>query len=798
MEFSVSSLCISFIVVFFLILALAVSRYGKKKIYSNEITSTESEAQEPCKGKKKISEEPNLQRETGLSTSKEAKEKQEKDEGNSHTARKLNRYDSTETTSYGIELNRVTPICDILTCKDATCDGLRSKKENESSTNISLERQRIEEIFCVSEIENDNLFVGCNKPPATSTNEIKSDSAIDPLATETAKECIPSLNAYSLTKVSLDLTAGSFYDSTQKPIRQPLVKEFSALISTEEDQQTVDAIVDFAVCSNALVVNEDCLIKCDQVLDPLEGVSKGVQHDIETCSKSLITCDENKEAIAYSTLTFKSQQKSSDSLLQNESEEKLIPNHIIEEIIEVKSIDTETCAATQQQSVETTHHLGKECHTQAHGNSVDPFAPKDHLFQESSLMEPLVTSSSNIRTTLGGESFDKAEKESQSFELSNSLYPKLLEKQMSDEGDIQESNMASPQRLNEYKPTNAAIDFNVEPVSHTTDPNLFTKSNKREHLVFSTSASNLDNSNNDFQWAQSEDSPVFNDTETSPLTTSTDQAELDCETLRKQTTDAERDTSDNGDDSEKAFLRTKRHAIKRLDYLLRLQRENRIGQSQFKTQTTMFDMAGTSISDEEVSDDGSVNDLDLNDYHMNMSNDECLKKAESLKLDGNELFKDREYVKAAKTYTEALKYSTTREMSAILLCNRAACYLLLKEYKQVVKDCNDGVFMDTTYVKLYLRRFRAYEAMEKWHEALADLNKTLELDPSLRGTYEVLLQKIQRESEMLFEKEKEEMLNKLKGFGNWALGKFGLSIDNFKVEQNQETGSYNISFQNNP
>lgn len=48
-----------------------------------------------------------------------------------------------------------------------------------------------------------------------------------------------------------------------------------------------------------------------------------------------------------------------------------------------------------------------------------------------------------------------------------------------------------------------------------------------------------------------------------------------------------------------------------------------------------------------------------------------------------------------------------------------------------------------------------------------------------------------------FEREKKEMIDKLKTFGNWALGKVGLSIDNFKLEQNPETGAYNISFQNN-
>ena len=36
---------------------------------------------------------------------------------------------------------------------------------------------------------------------------------------------------------------------------------------------------------------------------------------------------------------------------------------------------------------------------------------------------------------------------------------------------------------------------------------------------------------------------------------------------------------------------------------------------------------------------------------------------------------------------------------------------------------------------------------------------------------------------------------KLKELGNMVLGKFGLSVDNFKAEKDPSTGSYSIKFQ---
>ncbi|CDJ44857.1 TPR domain-containing protein, putative, partial [Eimeria tenella] len=138
------------------------------------------------------------------------------------------------------------------------------------------------------------------------------------------------------------------------------------------------------------------------------------------------------------------------------------------------------------------------------------------------------------------------------------------------------------------------------------------------------------------------------------------------------------------------------------------------------------------------------------------------------------------------------------EMHAVLKSNRALCHLHYGAFDLAVADSTDAIRANPNYAKGYLRRFRGYEGKKKWHEALSDLNKAIELDPKLAESYASELRRVKRESEQQFEKEKEEMISKLKDLGNFVLGKVGLSLDNFKVEQNPQTGSYNIQFQQNP
>lgn len=76
----------------------------------------------------------------------------------------------------------------------------------------------------------------------------------------------------------------------------------------------------------------------------------------------------------------------------------------------------------------------------------------------------------------------------------------------------------------------------------------------------------------------------------------------------------------------------------------------------------------------------------------------------------------------------------------------------------------------------------------------ADYDKILELEPSLTS-YRVKRADLAKRIDERNEKLKQEMLGKLKDVGNKILGKFGMSVDNFKMVKDPATGGYSIKFE---
>ncbi|WAR22060.1 TTC1-like protein [Mya arenaria] len=168
-------------------------------------------------------------------------------------------------------------------------------------------------------------------------------------------------------------------------------------------------------------------------------------------------------------------------------------------------------------------------------------------------------------------------------------------------------------------------------------------------------------------------------------------------------------------------------------------------------------------------------------------------ESQVLKDNGNQLFRDGSYKSALRVYSRALRVCPIKfaKDRAILYSNRAACKMKLEMYDECIRDCTKAVDLHPQYLKAFMRRAEMYEKTEKLDEALADYQKILELDPSQHSARAACVIKERNE------KLKDEMMGKLKDLGNLVLKPFGLSTNNFKLNQDPNTGGYSVNFVQN-
>lgn len=103
----------------------------------------------------------------------------------------------------------------------------------------------------------------------------------------------------------------------------------------------------------------------------------------------------------------------------------------------------------------------------------------------------------------------------------------------------------------------------------------------------------------------------------------------------------------------------------------------------------------------------------------------------------------------------------------------------------------------TVFLPLFCRRAKLYEETDKLDESLEDFKTVLELDSNCTEARQALVRlpvKINERNEKL----KAEMMDKLKDLGNMILRPFGLSTNNFQMQQDPNTGSYSVNFNQNP
>jgi hypothetical protein len=84
--------------------------------------------------------------------------------------------------------------------------------------------------------------------------------------------------------------------------------------------------------------------------------------------------------------------------------------------------------------------------------------------------------------------------------------------------------------------------------------------------------------------------------------------------------------------------------------------------------------------------------------------------------------------------------------------------------------------------------------LEDFIEALDDFNKIKEIDYNIYLKYRHMEKELNYKAEIKKKQMTEEVMGKLKEVGNSFLGLFGLSTNNFQMQQNA-SGGYSINFQ---
>ncbi|XP_032675627.1 protein unc-45 homolog B [Odontomachus brunneus] len=107
------------------------------------------------------------------------------------------------------------------------------------------------------------------------------------------------------------------------------------------------------------------------------------------------------------------------------------------------------------------------------------------------------------------------------------------------------------------------------------------------------------------------------------------------------------------------------------------------------------------------------------------------KTAQEWKEKGNEEFNKDNWSEALDCYTNALKLTKEDNSDkAVYYKNRAAAYLKLKEYENVIADCDNALKICSNDPKALFRRCQALEALEKFEEAYRDARYIILSDPN--------------------------------------------------------------------
>ena len=174
--------------------------------------------------------------------------------------------------------------------------------------------------------------------------------------------------------------------------------------------------------------------------------------------------------------------------------------------------------------------------------------------------------------------------------------------------------------------------------------------------------------------------------------------------------------------------------------------------------------------------------------------DSVLAEATKYKEDGNTHFKNQRYVEAVKSYNKALEeFSQHHQFVAVVLKNRAACYLKLKDFLAALSDCTQSLQITPNDPKALYRRAQAYEGDGSLTEAFSDLKLLISIDPKNKEA-NALAQKltitIKKHQDILHSTQGmvEEMFRALKN-PNTPQAKVVMAVKNCAILSREQAGS---------
>ena len=130
-----------------------------------------------------------------------------------------------------------------------------------------------------------------------------------------------------------------------------------------------------------------------------------------------------------------------------------------------------------------------------------------------------------------------------------------------------------------------------------------------------------------------------------------------------------------------------------------------------------------------------------------------MRKLESCKKEANDLFKAGRHRDAVSAFSAALRLDAKNEQyNAVILGNRAAAYMALREWDAAAQDCTQSLSLRGGNAKLHARRARCWVSLNLLDDAVRDFERSLKIsqDDAVEEELKVVRVSIKRSKQSSF------------------------------------------------